>query len=290
MTVRRSLALLVTLAATFFFAACNGGGDRSLIAETDEPLYVDAKRLERQGRYSEALVNYKKLIEKRGERFAPESHLDAGIILKNQVKDPIEAIHHLNKYLELEPNSQQAAGTRALRNQAMKEFGAMLPGRPLDQAIRVENTEDVESLRRENAELRAQLQSLRGNAAPVDSRAPRSVTFTVPSAPQTTQTRPAASPVVEESPLTLAPPPLASRETSVMQPAPMTRTRAAAPASAPTGKKYIVKQGDGLYAIARQAAPGGPAKKLQEILEANRDVLPNGVNSPIKPGMELRIP
>jgi Tfp pilus assembly protein FimV len=116
------------------------------------------------------------------------------------------------------------------------------------------------------------------------------VTFTVPSAPPTTQARAAASPVVEESPLTLAPSPGPSRETPVMQPAPMTRTRAAAPASAPTGKKYVVKQGDGLYAIARQAAPGAPAKKLQEILEANRDVLPNGVNSPIKPGMELRIP
>jgi len=79
----------------------------SLGMETNEPYYRQGDQLKRQGRYQEALAAYLKVIEKRNED-APESQLEAGLIYQQYLKDPIYAIYHFRKYLELEPNSRQA--------------------------------------------------------------------------------------------------------------------------------------------------------------------------------------
>src|SRR5262245_2423008 len=121
MTVRRNLLAFLAAAALLAAVGCSGGDGSPLAVETDEPLYVQAQQLKRQGRHQEALVNFLKVIEKRGEQAAPESHLEVGLICHMQLKDQVEAIHHFQSYLNQKPNSPQAPGVRDLINTAKRE-------------------------------------------------------------------------------------------------------------------------------------------------------------------------
>src|SRR5688572_30344317 len=84
MTHRRLFALAALL-ALLLGAGC---GDRGAptIAEMDEPFYIQGVQLNKQGRNGEALTTFLKVIDKRGERGAPESHLEAGVIYLSHTK------------------------------------------------------------------------------------------------------------------------------------------------------------------------------------------------------------
>jgi hypothetical protein len=294
MIVRR---LTVLLAALLAFALATGcGGDRGALgAETDEPLYQQAKQLQRQGRHPEALTVFLKLIEQRGEQNTPESHFEVGLIYLNSVKDPIEAIHHFQKYRELRPNSPQDNGVKQLIGTAKREFARTLPGRPLeDQSVRLEMSDELERLRRENEELKAEMATLRGGAAAPVTR------LAHPSSPMIDLSR--AAPITaptEESPITPAPPLRVADSspfhptTSAAQPAVANAPRASAkpvPAPAAGGRSHTVTGKDSLWSIARQYYGAPTGAKVQAIVEANRAALPNGASTPLKPGMQLRIP
>src|SRR5690606_19706647 len=166
MSVRRTFSVVIACLAVFAGAACTDRGGSPLPAETDEPYYVQGKQLMRQGRNPEALTSFLKVIDKRGERGAAESHLEAGFIYLNHTKDPVEAYHHFRKYLDLQPNSKEAVRVRGMVEAAKREFARTLPARPLDdQSARLESDEALERLRRENEELRAQIATLRGTGA-----------------------------------------------------------------------------------------------------------------------------
>ena len=196
MTVRRSLSVFAACLAVFAGASCSDRGT-PLPAETDEPYYVQGKQLIRQGRNPEALTLFLKVIDRRGERGAAESHLEAGSIYLKHTKDPVEAYHHFRKYLDLQPNSKEAAGVRGMVEAAKREFARTLPARPLDdQSVKMQADDTLDNLRRENDELRAQIATLRGTSTvPVTRAAP------MISLPEEAQPRPAPPPVasVEDS-------------------------------------------------------------------------------------------
>jgi len=68
--------------------------------------------MERSGQNQIALEAFLKVIEKRGDD-APESHLEAGLIYLNHIKDPIAAIYHFRKYIEIKPNSARGQQVEA---------------------------------------------------------------------------------------------------------------------------------------------------------------------------------
>ena len=285
MTVRRLAFFLALASAALLLDGCVRHEAAAPIAEADEPLFREGKSLEKQGRESEALNAFLKVIETRGLRSSPESHLEAGQLYLKHIKNPVRAMFHLESYIELMPNSKERPFVQGLLLDAKREFARTLPGRPLeDQSLRLETDAEIETLKRENEELRAELATLRGGGATMVNRGPRmfapppraanatpGVVFTLPTAqagaPNQAGTNNAAAPFVA---------------------APNPKPGAVAPAS--SGRTYSVKQGDGLFAIARKYDPQNASRKLREILEANRDTLPSGANTPLKPGMTLRIP
>jgi hypothetical protein len=300
MTVRRHVLAALAIGAVMLGAGCGGGDNAPLAAETDEPLYQQGLQLNRQGRKQEAFVSFQKVIEKRGERGAPESHLEAGMIYFTTFKNYIEAIHHFQKYLELKPNSPEASRVREVINTAKRELFRTIPARPSDDfAVRPQDNAEIDELRRQNAELRAELATLRGGAAMPVTRSSR-VMLPVDA--------PRASPrglAAEPSPITLPPAGHANPATNVQpQPpaapaaifnarstSPATPSRPPATAPAPSGRRYRVLPGDSLFAIARKYDAVNTSKKVREITEANPDVFPNGnINTPLKQGTELRIP
>lgn len=296
-------------------SGCRERDGALLPAETDEPLFVQGMQLKKLDRHAEALNAFLKVIEKRGERAAAESHLEAGLIYLNHSKEPIEASHHLRKYLQLQPNSKRAVFVMGMVDKARLEFARSLPGRPLeDQSVQLAASEEVTRLRRENEELRAENAALRSGGAVAASRASRMIVFSPEPAPAAAVAPPVAQ--IADTAVVPAPRPSASQTVAAaaptlqaglaVQPAPRATTPAAGGTAtrgsgqtggagtraAPTpttarpagGKSHTVAAKDTLYSIARRHGV-----RVEDIVAANRAAVPT-VNTPLKVGTVLKIP
>jgi LysM repeat protein len=257
----------------FLAAGCDRGDRLTLSVETDDPQYRRGQQLLKQGHNQDALGAFLKVIEKRGDD-APESHLEAGLLYQQYFKDPITAIYHFNRYIELQPNSRQADLVRQRKDAAMREFARSLPAQPLEsQAARLELMSRIDELQKENLQLKDEIATLRqGGAGSTGSRG---------AAAPGEATSPAAG---MRAPLfTLLPAGPAGARPALTARSPATP---AANSPATANRRHVVAPGDTLYKIAQRYYGNG--SKWPEILEANRDVLKN--ENAVSPGMELRIP
>lgn len=294
MTITRRLPFVLALGA-LLLAGCGAGDRTPTIAEVDEPSYREGEQLKNQGRNSEALAAFLRVIEKRGEQSSAESHLEAGLIYLNQIKDPLEAIHQFRKYLELQPNSRQAEFVRGQMDHAKRQYAVMLRGpNPLD-SVQAEQQQEVERLQREVVELKAQL-------AMTPVSAPSSFLRTTPppaeADPANSHVAPAnvAPPVVRSTkpPASFLPPPPRpaagapnSRQVSPGPASVATPTRPAA-ATPAAGRTHVVQAGEGLFGIARKYYGTPTNAKINAIYEANREVMRSVED--LRPGMVLKIP
>ena len=255
-------------------AGCDGADRLALGTETNEPYYRQADQLKRQGRYQEALTAYLKVVEKRNED-APESHLEAGLIYQQYLKDPIYAIYHFRKYLELEPNSRQADLVRQRIDAAMRDFARTLPARPLeDQTLRLDLMGRIDDLQKQNLDLKEEIARLHQGATDPGGDS-GTVMIPVPES--------GPPPAVTRNSLFNSPPAAAAAQP--IQPV----ERPAVPAAKPppiAGRTHVVTQGETLYKIAQRYY--GSGAKWPAILGANRDVLKN--ENAVRAGMTLKIP
>ena len=281
----------VLLGGLLLAAGCAARGPPTS-PETDEPLYVQGVQLNRQNRKGEALAAFLRVIDKRGERGAPESHLEAAAIHLHHSKEPVLAYYHFKRYLELQPNSKEAPRVRAMLDAALREVAARFPGRPVeDQSVRLAVTEEVSRLRRENDELRAELQTLRGGGARLPTRNARMISLPEPvatAAPPVVTAAPAAEePVVRPVPPVTVPRAALSTAAPAIAPMPAPATKAgksgpaAGRATAGSGRSHTVRPKETLYGISRQYGV-----KLEELVRANGIANPSAV--PV--GTVLRIP
>lgn len=300
-------------------SSCERGDSPGTSSEADEPYFRQGQQLVKQGRSQEALAAYLKVIGQRGES-APESHLEAGLIYLQQIKDPVAAIYHFRKYLELQPNSRQAVYVRGLVDSAKREFARTLPAQPLEsQSERLDMLDQIDRLRRDNEQMKAELMALRGGVSTptIRTRAVLQDEPPVAAGPETHPTRPfftppapaattAAAPVESmESPVTLAPEPPETEGGPVVQSAPLpgairvppskpaggtTLSRPTAPPTKPTaaagGRRHVVAKGDTLFSLAQRYY--GNRARWRDIYAANREQLPS--ENSLRMGMELKIP
>jgi tetratricopeptide (TPR) repeat protein len=286
MTVCRTISVVAACLAVFAGTACSDRDGTPLPAETDEPFYVQGKQLMRQGRNPEALTSFLKVIDRRGERGAAESHLEAGFIYLNHTKDPVEAYHHFRKYLDLQPNSKEAVRVRGMVEAAKREFARTLPARPLDdQSVRMQADDALEKLRRENEELRAQIATLRGSAALPIARAAAPV-ITLPEETPAPAPPPAAAGKTE---LPTSRPPIPAsgplQSPTIVQ-TPSTRASAPSRPSGTGGRTHTVAPKETLYGLSMKYYGNG--RHVEAIYQANRDQMRN--KEDVRPGMTLRIP
>ncbi len=306
------LCLSLTLALT----GCERAGGLPFTSEETDPEYTRGKQLVRQGREQEALAAFLKVIAVRKDD-APESHLEAALLYQQHIKDPIAAIYHFRKFLELQPNSRQADLVRQRIDAAKREFARTLPAHPLEDAsVKLEFMDQLERLQRENDQLKAELSALRAGlpegaeppAAPrlrSSSAAILPPVFEAPKpaaprpAPATAATEPAAppemsaeAPVDEEpspilhAPMPASPPPAAPSITSPVSRPPTVPSRPTSPVAA-AGRRHVVGPGDTLYSLAQKYY--GNRSKWREIYNANRDTL-RSEGDKLRIGMELNLP
>lgn len=154
MRPHRSLTSL-SLLCLFVLSAC-APSSVEVVSETDEKQYQRAKHYKDQGRTSDALTAFLGVIDAR--RDAPESHLEAGYIYLREMKDPVRAIYHFNRYLEFNPQSDQAPQVRQLIETAQKEFARQLPAQPYSGELdRLDLMELIKNLRKENENMKREL-------------------------------------------------------------------------------------------------------------------------------------
>jgi len=287
-------SIILGAAALLALAAGPGcGGDApSLSSEMDDSNYRDGQQLERQGRWDEALAAYLKVIDRRGDA-APESNLDAGLIYLNHIRDPISAIYHFRRYLELEPNSKQAVFVRGMIDSAKREFARSLPGQPLEsQTEHLGVQEQVARLQRENDELRAENAALRAGAL-----VPVTHSTTIDLGSIAAQPAPAEGPATPPAgaagpPISLAPAGPGDTATSsaiadAPPESPPAQAEPAKPTPPPSVRHHTVAKGDTLFNLAQRYY--GNRSRWRDIYAANRDVLPSE-NATLKIGVELKIP
>jgi phage tail protein X len=285
-------SILYGAAALLALAALPGcGGDNpSLSSEMDDSSYRDAQQLEREGRWDEALADYLKVIDRRGDA-APESNLDAGLIYLHHRQNPIFAIYHFSKYLELEPNSKKATMVLGMIDSAKREFARTLPGQPLESlAEHMGYDEQIALLQHQNDDLRAENAALRaGVSVPVT----HSSSLDLGSIPTVNAAEEAPTPSAGAagSPISLAP---VAGTGDAAPPAVTEAPEEAAPAQAPAakalasgGRHHVVVKGDTLFSLAQRYY--GSRSRWRDIFAANRGVLASE-NSPLRIGVDLKIP
>jgi tetratricopeptide (TPR) repeat protein len=258
--ILRGLVVLLLL-ASFLAGGCAPAD--TVTRETDERAYRRGKSLQREGRHEEALQAFLSLIASRPD--AVESHLEAGLIYLNRIKDPLAAIYHFRSYLSLNPEGEHADFVEELIQTAQKDFAVSLPGNPFGDAVeRVNLMETVKDLKEENTRLKERILTLE---AAVEEGNRRLVRY-------------------REM--------LADREAGQSGPAPdelapivIERAEPGSGAGeADRPETYTVQSGDTLSRISLNVY--GVRGRWAEIFEANRDTLasPNS----LQPGQVLRIP
>lgn len=291
MTVRRTwLIVAAQLFALLLSTGCGDGGGTQITAETDDPYYVQGVQFKRQGRNPEALTSFLKVIDRRADRGAPESHLQAGDIYLNHIKEPAYAYYHFRRYLELQPNSSQSELVRGMVAAALREFAKTVPGQRAneDQTVRLKANEEISKLQHEVEELRAELAVVRGGGATPMSRPAKMISLPPPSmAPSIAApiTRVADGTTSSISPITAAPAraaPPAPTTSKVQPPAPNTPRGSTATKTPPSGGlTHTVKPKESLYRISKQYNV-----KLEDLAKANG--IQNPSNVPV--GTVLKIP
>lgn len=270
------LTLTLIGASLWLGSGCNRLPEGELIAETNEPSYEEGRRLLRQGKEQAALAAFSRVIASRSDG-APESHLEVGLLYEEEIKDPISAIYHFRKYLELKPNSPQSDLVRQQIDNSIKSFARTLPAQPLEnQILRNDLLDVVEKLKKENNRLKDEVASLRGNAALAGlSRGSVADLTSGASSPATTSTR--------HSPITSVP--ISDEDDRpVARP---TRPESVPERPAANRRIHSVVKGDTLYGLARRYY--NSSARVKDIVAANRGSL-NSANDPLQIGMQLVIP
>ena len=263
----KPLSLLLAAFAVLYIATAGGCdfGSAEVVKETNEPHFVRGREELRRGNNPEAMSAFMKVIDKRKD--APESHLELGRLYLNHMADPIQAIYHFRKYLELKPNSQVSPMVNQMIETAQKKFAASLPQTPYDSNIKyLELQEIVENFRRQNTELK---QKLALAAETIDAL---KATHNVRVQPQVqAQTSGASGGRVASG---------GARSDSGV------RSVVQAPPAREVPSTYVVQAGDTLSSISRKIY--GTPNRWREIFSANRDRL--ATPESLKIGQTLKIP
>lgn len=149
---------ILAIGCLLFLCSCEKGSD-GIRLEKDDGKFQMGQAYYREGRYQESMTVFLNIIENR--RDAPQSHLEVGRLYLEHFNDPLAAIYHFKKFLEIKPDVEQSSIVRQMIERAKKNFAQTLPGRPFDDDIsRVDLMDLLQQVQKENLALKKQIAHL----------------------------------------------------------------------------------------------------------------------------------
>ena len=150
----RSVLLFSLFCSSFSLWIGCGSSDLPGIEESDS-AYERGRAHLRQGNEEDALDEFLSVTRRIVQ--SPQSHVEVGRLLMKleSRRDPVAAIYHYRRFLELSPDSKEAATVEQLIVTAEREFIRKLPGEPY-----VDHLESLR-LREENNQLKRELSDMR---------------------------------------------------------------------------------------------------------------------------------
>jgi tetratricopeptide (TPR) repeat protein len=241
-------------------AGCQQSGPLSEADAEREVNYQRAKKLYEQNDFTGAAEFYNKAVAVNPD-FA-DAHLELGLLCEGKLGDPIAAIYHYRRFLELKPDSEKRHVVEDFIQRAQLSLAAKLPQSPLVDPVELTRLQNEKaSLLQENATLRTRVAELEKAATTAEAGTPTAEVMPMGSLPSAA-TSPAPGIIMASAPMTIS-----TAESS------STRT-------------HVVQRGDTLQSLALRYY--GTRSGWEKIYEANRSGLPS--KDQLKIGQQLVIP
>ncbi|HXI85056.1 MAG TPA: LysM peptidoglycan-binding domain-containing protein [Verrucomicrobiae bacterium] len=261
----RPFALAVVFALS---AACERSAPVSDVTAEQEVNYLRAKKLYEQQDFPAAAEFYKKTLSANPD-FA-KAHLELGLLSDDKLGDPIAAIYHYRRYLELRPDSEKRKLVEDFIERAKLSLAAKLPQSPVvDPGELARLQSDKAALLQENATLRSRVAELEKTVTVTATSAAEPLTAAVVSTP---------------APISVVTP--GSAPPIVMAAAPITVFAEPSTTELSRARTYVVQRGDTLQSLALRYY--GTRSAWEKIYQANRGGLPS--KDQLKVGQQLMIP
>jgi tetratricopeptide (TPR) repeat protein len=186
--LRASVLLCLISAASLLWGSGCGGRVSSGAAGEEHNQYVQrARRLQELRDYAGAAAQYDRALQV-NPRLA-QAHLEVGLLYDDKLGDPILAVYHYRRFLQLQPASDKRGLVEDYIERAKLSLAARLPQSPLaDPGELTRLQTERAALMQENAMLRARVAELE-QAARIQP-APTAPPLPAP-APVAAETRPA---------------------------------------------------------------------------------------------------
>lgn len=231
--------------------------------EQRDPFFLAGRDKITRMDYKGAVESFEKALEVNPR--SASAHYELGWLNDQKLGQPAAGIYHYERYVQLQPNAEDAAKVRELIDGCKLELVKTVPMQLLTAA----DQRNFEKLMTENNALRQQVDLLNRRLAMMTNLAAPPVS--APPIP------PPAAPIVMPTP---AYPPVTNRPAAVIRAAPL-KASVPSPAPAATAKTHVVRRGETLTDIARRYNI-----KLSSLLAANPRLNPRK----LQPGQTLAIP
>jgi tetratricopeptide (TPR) repeat protein len=259
------------LAALLLLPAACGRSDSGSDADAEREVnYQRARKLAEQQDFQGSAEFYKRALSVNPDFAA--AHLELGLLCDDKLSDPIAAIYHYRRFLELRPDSGKKQLVEDFIERAKLSLAARLPQAPIVDPGELSRLQSEKTaLLQENAMLRTRVAELQKAASTAET------IVTTPATPVTSSPAPVAT-------VATAGPTLASG--IIMASAPMALTTEPSAPESPRVRVYVVQKGDTLQSLALRYY--GARAGWEKIYQANRSGLPS--KDQLKVGQQLVIP
>jgi len=279
------LNLLAGACALALLAGCNQE-DPNLAKETSEnPYFAEAAQNLQANNYVEAVKSYEAALQANPD--VAQAHYEIARIYSDRLNDPVSAIYHYDRYLELRPEAENRAQVEQFREDAKLAFAAS------NAKDAVELQQNIARLQNENQLLKdevAKLKSQLEDAMSSTASATTEVAVVETDTTETTGTSDESSPE-ESAPADPSQPSVRAAVTEeVNTPAEASGEGETVSKPAQAARTYIIQSGDSLWKIAKKSYPDAPDinETIKKIKEANPETLANDRN--LKIGTEIVLP
>jgi tetratricopeptide (TPR) repeat protein len=292
-----SLRLYLVLAAALALGGCNNQAADKDPAQADSdsnPNYKQAQQDLDNNNPQGAVADYQAALGANPK--LPGAHYELGMIYANKLNDPISAIYHFKRFLELSPNTDKKDQVQAIIDKQGSDYASSLPNAG-------PSPDDMSKLQADNASLKKEVDDANNTISQLQAKlTQRAAEAAAAPAPSPVEApAPSAVPVVADEsgvPATAAPPTTAA-PVGPERALPVDQATAAlgnagtdsgststAPISTAGARSYTVVKGDSYWRISKKMYPHDTKNGVAKIQEANKQTM----SKPLKIGQVLVIP